>query len=234
MDALKEIREEARRRYEKERKEKEEKEREKEREKEIELERENAKEKDHSYIYDQFDEWDKLSQSVDVDRIVTLHLFYSILDDRFMKLLKQYDRLDELQDRVIKLVHNLNELSAVQNGSNGSNLHEIREMANVMQMIIHLSEVDIPIEMMDTTNDEELSKNLHYQLNQYIDEKDEKEDIIHQEAVEILPTVSLSSTRVGLRLPAMRAIAKANGILLSGTKKELAMRLAANGLIQLI
>lgn len=62
--------------------------------------------------------------------------------------------------------------------------------------------------------------------NEKVDEKKEEK--------EILPTVSLSSTRVGLHLPEMRAIASSNGLSTKGTKKELALRLADAHLIQLI
>lgn len=247
MDKLNEIRDAARKRYEEyyeqERREKKEREREELKK----LENEIKKEEDHSYIYRQFDEWDKLNCEQE-EPIVTLHLYYSILDPYLMSLLKEYDRMDELQQRVVKLVHFLNDLSL--RDSNRFNLDEIREMAKIMDMIIRLSDIDISIEMMDTEHDEELSKTLHYDLNHevyeqkienVVEEKDEnieenveeKEDG-REEAVEILPSVSLSSTRVGLRLPAMRAIAKTNGILSSGTKKELALRLAAKHLVQIV
>lgn len=257
MDKLMEVREEARRRYEEyyEREKREKKE--KERQELTTLENELKKEDDHTYIYEQFDEWDSLSLSKSDqdlgDIIVTLHLYYSLLNPYLMGLLKKYDRIDELQERVVKLVHFLNELSQ----KNQFDLHEIREMGNVMEMMIRLSDVDIPIEMMDTTKDEELSKRLHAQLNNENNEnnenienienikdeevKEEEKDEVKEEvkeekeeAVEILPSVSLSSTRIGLRLPAMRAIAKANGIPSTGTKKELAERLSACHLVQIV
>lgn len=251
MNKLIEIREEARRRYE-EYYEKEKRERkEKECNELANLENELKIEDDHSYLYEHFDEWDKLS--ITDDLIVTLHLYYSLLNPYFMRLLKQYDRMDELQERVVKLVHFLNELSQ----KNQFDLHEIREMGNVMEMIIRVSDVDIPIEMMDTTQDEEFSKTLYSQLNnienniinnvvieekeelieekeELIEEKIEEKEEVIEEKIEILPSVSLSSTRIGLRLPALRAIAKANVIPSSGTKKELAERLAVHHLVQIV
>lgn len=66
------------------------------------------------------------------------------------------------------------------------------------------------------------------------DEKVDEKDDEKKEEKEILPTVSLSSARVGLHLPEMRVIASSNGLSTKGTKKELAMRLADAHLIQLI
>ena len=223
MDQLSNIREEARKRYE----EKLRKDKEDERVAHQKRQKEIKQEEDHRYIYGQFDECDQLLTKND-DLIVMLHLYYSIINPHFMKLLHDYDRMDELQDRVVKLVYFLNDKSATSQFS----LPEIKEMHDVMQRIIQLSETDIPIEMMDTSNDEELSKQLTAQLNFYEEEKDEDEK--EEKAIEILPAVSLASTRIGLRLPAMRAIAKANGMSCSGSKRELALRLSEKGLIQLI
>lgn len=234
---INEIREIARKRYEeKQKKEDEERVKVLEKETEREIDKE-INEANHSYLYKQFDEWDRLNDEYYDDPIVTLHLYYSItMNPRFMKLLKDYNRLDELQERVVKLVHFLNDRDL----SSRFNLYEIREMADIMEKIIVIAEVDIPIEVMDTSDDEHLSKKLHDELNFNVDayekyEEEKKEKVEEEEkAIEILASVSLSSTRVGLRLPAMRLMAKSNGLSASGTKSELAIRLAEAGLVQLI
>jgi hypothetical protein len=219
---------------------------EKEREYEIEKERENEIERqkqkiedDHNFIYKQIEEWDKAWEQGAGDVIFTLHLLYSILTDHLIHLAKQYDRLDELQERVVRLVNELNDRFS----ENKPSLEEIREIYSVMRLVIEKTETDIPIEIMDTSGDAELSEKLqkeeemmgvYYNYNNIpipIEEKVEEEK---KEEDENLPIVYLSSRVNGIRLVELKEIAKKNGFSYNRSKNDLALFLQSKGLVRVV
>jgi hypothetical protein len=227
MNGYSEYSEQARLRYQSYLQQKNEKE-EKERLEQEERERKMTKiEEDQTMIYKQLEEWDSSWKNGQDEPIFTLHLLYSILTDDFILLIKEYDRLDELQERVVRLVNDLNNQASLQKLS----LESIREIYAVMKTVITKSETDISIEMMDTSGDADLCVRLQEEEEyipyiQPVQENDEKD--------ENLPLVSLSSRVTGMRLVELKALAKSHGFSCSGSKSELARMLEKEGLVRVV
>lgn len=246
-----------------------EKEREKrEKEESEKREKEEKIERDHSFIYEKFEEWDqcvtemKKKDVLHIFDILDLHLLYSMVDEEspWMKLMDQYDRMDELQERVVSLVHFLNEVFNENRGKERKEDREqIREIYSIMKEMIEKTGSDIPIEMMDTERDEEISRQLQEQEDQemirmmqermpgmigmpsvvprheeYYPIQEEKKEEMNDIPPPELPIVSLTSTRVGLRLPTLKALAKSHGLSCSGTKRELAIMLESKRLVRIV
>ncbi len=196
-------------------------------------------EDDHSYVYKQLEEWDRIAESKQEEDI-RLPLLCSMIDheSRFMKLLTQYDRMDELRERIVCLVHCLNE----QCEQSKKSLSEIRDIHSIMKEMIEQTGVDITIEMMDTHGDEELTRRLQEEENGFLEEYEEKIDLpssslpslLSSSSSSSLPKVYLSS-RGGLLLLEMKKLAKSNGIKFSGLDKEhLAKLLEDRGLVEIV
>lgn len=249
MNHLKEYREEARLRY--QRKLDEEKEKAKKQEEEVQreiIEKEKI-EKDHSTIYEMLADWDHVVQNMNQDMILSLHLLYTILTEEKMELVRNYDRLDEVQERVIRLVNRLNDLNEKEN----KNLDEVREMSAMMQQLIAQSGVDITIQEMDTDGDldycrqlqEEEMKEMNFPAFpvlpvasfsvQPVEEKEEKSASSSSSSSSVSKAfVSLSTTK-GMRLQTLRALARSHEIVFDEkeSRRELAIRLSTHGLVRI-
>lgn len=236
-------------------------------------EREEKIERDHSFIYKQLEDWDQCVEEMKKKdfEILDLHLLYSMVDtdSPWMKLLSEYDRMDELQERVVRLVHFLNEIfegnvteRSHNTCDNACDNQQLREIYSMMKEIIERTGSDIPIEMMDTERDEEISRQLQEEEDQEMikmmqermpgmigmpsvfprHEEYYPDYPIHEEKKEEMngipppevPIVSLTSTRVGLRLPTLKALAKSHGLSCSGTKRDLALMLESKGLVRIV
>lgn len=124
-----------------------------------ELEKKNLIDSQHSYIYDVLQEWDKIVENLYIEPISTLTLLSDIILYKykdFLLFLEKYNRFEELQERVIKLVHSLNERQE----QTKSSIKEINEIYIIMKEIIDITKVDISIEIMNTEKDEEISRQL--------------------------------------------------------------------------
>jgi len=210
----------------------------------------------HSYIYVKFEEWDSLVENYEE---YTLQILHDIVNDDFISLLVKYDRLDELQERITRLVHLLNEQSELKNEEKKRESGEIREIYKIMKDMIERANVDIPIEMMDTSGDEDFAKKLeiqeysepdyfqHFQHFQQYEEKDEKvepededenikEENKQKNENEDLPIVSFSSKKEGIRLVDMKKIAKEAGIasIYKMSKHDLGILLESKGLVKIV
>jgi hypothetical protein len=210
---------------------------------------EKDNERIHADIYTEFDTWDHTLTEIESDTLTSLTLLLSILTPSFIDILMETERIDELQQRVVALVERLND---VQNRFDRPNqdIQHINQIHLLMKTIIATSSVDILIEVMDTEQDEEISKNLEEELLREdirnIENIPDIPDIqnieniplvpdFHDLPVVNLPIVSLTSNRVGLRLPELRDIARANRIRHTAlSKRELALRLADSNLVQIL
>jgi hypothetical protein len=172
----------------------------------------------HSEIYDDLEKWDEISESLE-NMTTKLALLLSILTEEFIEKLEKYDRLDEIQERVSNLVEKINDVCK----KSESSLRETNEMNAIMKEIISLTKVEIPIQIMNTDDDEEVAKRLEQEIFDEV-----KEDLFHE-----IPIVSLSSNRVGLTLVEIRDLAKRYGIKEKG-KKELAISLAGLNLVKIV
>ena len=130
----------------------------------------------------------------------------------------------------------------------------------MMREIIERTGADIPIEMMDTERDEEISRQLQEEEDQEMIKMmhermpgmiempvfprheeyypypihEEKKEEMNGLPPPVVPIVSLTSTRVGLRLPTLKALAKSHGLSCSGTKRDLALMLESKGLVRIV
>uniref|UniRef100_A0A6C0KD86 Uncharacterized protein n=1 Tax=viral metagenome TaxID=1070528 RepID=A0A6C0KD86_9ZZZZ len=201
---------------------------------------EKDNERIHSDIYTAFDTWDHTLAEIESDTLTSLTLLLSILTPSFIDTLMATERLDELQQRVVALVERLNDVQNLVDRPY-QDIQHINQIHLLMKTIIATSSVDIPIEVMDTEQDEEISKNLEEELlREDIQNIQDIQDIpnvpeFHDLPVVNLPIVSLTSNRVGLRLPELRDIARANRIRHAAlSKRELALRLADSNLVQIL
>lgn len=186
----------------------------------IKAEEESKKEieRNHAEIYDELVKWDEISESLE-NTTTKLALLLSILKEEFIEKLEKYDRLDEIQERVSNLVEKINDVCK----NSESSLRETNEMYAIMKEIISLTKVEIPIQIMNTDDDEKVAKRLEQEIFDEV-----KEDLFHE-----IPIVSLSSNRVGLTLVEIRDLAKRYGIKKTG-KRELAIALAGLNLVKIV
>ena len=186
----------------------------------IKEEEENKKEieSDHAKIYDELVKWDEISESLE-NTTTKLALLLSILTEEFIEKLEKYDRLDEIQERVSNLVEKINDVCK----KSESSLTQTNEMYAIMKEIISVTKVEIPIQIMNTDDDEEVAKRLEQEIFDEVNE-----DLFHE-----IPIVSLSSNRVGLTLVEIRDLAKRYGIKKTG-KRELAIALAGLNLVKIV
>lgn len=172
----------------------------------------------HNEIYDDLKNWDEISESLE-NTTTKMALLLSILTEEFIEKLEKYDRLDEIQERVSNLVEKINDVCK----KSESSLRETNEMYAIMKEIISMTKVEIPIQIMNTDDDEEVAKRLEQEIFDEVNE-----DLFHE-----IPIVSLSSNRVGLTLVEIRDLAKRYGIKKTG-KKELAIALAGLNLVKIV
>ena len=182
----------------------------------IKEEEENKKEIESDH--DELVKWDEISESLE-NTTTKLALLLSILTEEFIEKLEKYDRLDEIQERVSNLVEKINDVCK----KSESSLRETNEMYAIMKEIISVTKVEIPIQIMNTDDDEEVAKRLEQEIFDEVNE-----DLFHE-----IPIVSLSSNRVGLTLVEIRDLAKRYGIKKTG-KRELAIALAGLNLVKIV
>ena len=182
----------------------------------IKEEEENKKEIESDH--DELVKWDEISESLE-NTTTKLALLLSILTEEFIEKLEKYDRLYEIQERVSNLVEKINDVCK----KSESSLRETNEMYAIMKEIISVTKVEIPIQIMNTDDDEEVAKRLEQEIFDEVNE-----DLFHE-----IPIVSLSSNRVGLTLVEIRDLAKRYGIKKTG-KRELAIALAGLNLVKIV
>ena len=182
----------------------------------IKEEEENKKEIESDH--DELVKWDEISESLE-NTTTKLALLLSILTEEFIEKLEKYDRLYEIQERVSNLVEKINDVCK----KSESSLRETNEMYAIMKEIISVTKVEIPIQIMNTDDDEEVAKRLEQEIFDEVNE-----DLFHE-----IPIVSLSSNRVGLTLVEIRDLAKRYGIKKTG-KRELAIVLAGLNLVKIV
>jgi len=95
-----------------------------------------------------------------LDLIEQLKLIESKIES-IIELIKKYDRFSELQNKIPTLVDILNKTSEL----NKKKLNYINNVGNIIKDIFKLCEVDIEIELMDTSKDDEYAKKI--QENEY-------------------------------------------------------------------
>ena len=140
------------------------------------------------------------------------------------------DRKEEIQDRTMRLVEWIN----LQQESIPSSAEQVRELGGIMKRLIDYSELDIDIDLMDTSRDEDIARQWNqHQPEPFIDIGlgqhlfPPVEEDIH------LPLCSFRK-RIGLTLLELRELAKHHHIPHTGSKEQLCIRLAAHGMVSII
>jgi hypothetical protein len=93
------------------------------------------------------------------DIFMALRLIESKLET-IINIVKEYDRLKDVQNKIISLVEVLNKLFE----DKKKNSKYVSEINNIVKEIFKLSEIDVNIELMDTTEDEKFAKELQEKL----------------------------------------------------------------------
>ena len=131
-------------------------------EKEIQQRIEELKIKDDTETIDFF--MDDLDVSIislreSTDLFLDLQLMESKLDTMIV-LFKEYGRLQDVQEKIVSLVEVLNKIFEERKKSPGY----VDRLNKIVQSIFKVAEVEIPVELMDTTEDEEVARKLQDEM----------------------------------------------------------------------
>lgn len=156
----------------------------------------------------------------------------------WVSFFQEEDRMNELQSRAVLLMEKVNESQATKSPT----AEEVRVLHQIMKDIFELSQVDIDIELMDTSMDEEVANRVQFELNQ-------EAPMFHQPmllpplVVDEQPPMVLDDNelpicclhrRIGLTVLELRELARRYRLSPQGTKPELCMRLVNARLVRLV
>ena len=192
------------------------------RERELELERKLESDVEMLQVYEFLDEWDK-----EMDLMVPVLEYISTLPPRISMILplcKKHDMMMFLSDRVVRFVDMMNRYHE----SNRSSASDVQLLHNILKTIIQLTEVEVDIEMMDTSIDEKIALELQETFYEHLD--------LYQEEVNELQALPICSVtrRIGLNVVQLKELAKQHNISTQGTKSDLCNRLFYSGLVQIV
>jgi hypothetical protein len=180
--------------------------------------------------------WDvTIEHSVEIPELEYIRFQLSELVTFF----QEEDRMNELQSRAVLLMEKVNESQSTKS----STAEEVRVLQQIMKDIFELSQVEIEIELMDTTMDEEIANRVQFELNQEVH--------MHQPVMPIIPPLMIDDQppmmvddnelpicslhrRIGLTVLELRELARRYRISPQGTKPELCMRLMNARLVRLV
>jgi len=165
--------------------------------------KEQENERELSHMYELLEKWDNIG-SRSIDDIESIYSLFSAL----LPLTKKHDLFFYIEKRVIGLVESLNDVFTNRTLSS----HEIRPFFEIMNCMIKESELDIPIEIMDTEKDEEIALQL---------------------AEDSKPVCSFTS-KIGLKMTELKDLARMHNLQVSGKKEDLCRRLAGHNLVQIL
>lgn len=183
----------------------------------------------------------------------TLHTIFPISIESIMNLcnlikehvilFQQYQRMEEIQERMVHLIEILNTQHEVILHS----VEDVKRIQDRMTELIHLCNIDVTIESMDVSQDEfiahqiqeELFNDIHHQLDPTFDE------IYLHDQIQIpiqnqyenenrnKPICSYTK-RIGLTVPELKQIAIVHHLSHKGSKEELCKRLADADLVTIV
>ena len=166
-----------------------------------------------------WDEYLQLEPEVAEERMGWLWYLDGWLTEDIVALFYQYDRLALLEERVIALVHVMNDLCA----NRRPDAHELVELHAMVSRILARAGLDIPIEMMDTTEDQHVATQLYQQQLQdgtLMEAMEEMNDEAHVEHVR---------HRLPMGIVQLRELCRRYRLKISGLKYELIDRLRLAG-----
>jgi len=250
MDAqLAIIREEARKRYETKRLAEEETQRRLEAEQRVVEKEERRREEEAQRILDE-EEARQAEELAQIHRLFqlwdTILLAFPITKDQLEFLvdgldevidsIKDHHLMEACNERVLQMIDTIN----LQQEEYKGTAEEVREYGRLLKGIIDRCEIDVQIDLMDTTGDVEYAERLHREMLQ--------ENMVRYDnplphvnlppplepfALPMrLPLVSLNR-RIGLTLPQIKDLAKMHRISIQGNKAEIVRRLVDAGRVRL-
>ncbi len=132
---------------------------------------------------------------------------------------------DYLYERMVDLVEQLNTIQETKN----IDATEARLIHEEMLKLIQATGIDIEIQAMDTTQDEDYARRVEErELEQLQDINNQLQNI-----AEHIPICSIER-RVGLNVNQLREIARIHNIKIKGNKRELCLMLSHHGLVRLV
>ena len=187
--------------------------------------------------------WDvTIEHSVEIPELEYIRFQLS----EWVSFFQEEDRMNELQSRAVLLMEKVNESQATKS----STAEEVRVLQHIMKDIFELSQVEIDIELMDTSMDEEVANRVQFELNQEVHMFPPPHmPMFHQTmllpplVVDEQPPMVLDDNelpicsihrRVGLTVLELRDLARRYRLSPGGTKPELCMRLVNARLVRLV
>lgn len=104
------------------------------------------------------DMWDGLSQLFPIPMTAVRELTEQV--EHTLGLFQQYDRMDELRDRTVQLVETVN----TQHELIPHTTDDVRHVHEVMKMLLETCGVEVPIEVMDVSQDESMAQRIQNEL----------------------------------------------------------------------
>lgn len=104
------------------------------------------------------DMWDGLSQLFPIPMTAVRDLTEQV--EHTLGLFQQYDRMDEVRDRTVQLVETVNTQHELFPHTND----DIRHVHEVMKALLETCGVDVPIEIMDVSQDETMAQRIQDEL----------------------------------------------------------------------
>lgn len=112
-------------------------------------------------ICDMVFEIHNLNDNADFEIVFNINRIYSIIEENLDVILK-HDKKGELVDKIINLTNNIN---IIRENKKNNDTSSIRNIAEAMEKVYEICGLEIKIELMDTSQDEEFAKNLAKTLN---------------------------------------------------------------------
>jgi hypothetical protein len=132
---------------------------------------------------------------------------------------------DYLYERMVELVEQLNTIQETKK----IDATEARLIHEAMLKLIQLTGIDIEIQAMDTSQDEDYARHVEErELEQLQDIPNQLQNIPEQ-----VPICSIEK-RIGLNVNQLREIARIHDIKIKGNKRELCLMLSHHGLVRLV
>lgn len=110
----------------------------------------------------------------DFEIVFNINRIYSIIEENLDIIIK-HDKNSELVDKIINLTNNIN---IIRENKKNTDTQSLNNIAESMQKVYEICGLEIQIELMDTSNDEEYAKKLANTLNPKIFKNSAKNTVI--------------------------------------------------------
>jgi hypothetical protein len=133
---------------------------------------------------------------------------------------------DYLYERMVELVEQLNTIQETKK----IDATEARLIHEAMLKLLELTGIDIEIQAMDTSQDEDYARHVEERELEQLQDVQDVQDV--QDAQDV-PICSIER-RIGLNLNQLREIARLHNIKIKGNKRELCLMLSHHGLVRIV